>query len=476
MRKSSPAVAIAPGRVLAIIGLAALPAVWPCAPRASAAEPGADRLVVVLYPTDNDGGPENRAADKGGLPPDSGVRLEEPGFWDLYKWHIIGVISLCVVEALLIVGLLAQRANRRRAERRLRQMLEGAPNGMLMVGRDGAIVLANAQLEKLFGYRKAELLGQPVDMLVPERFRGRHAAHRLRFFASPEVRTMSADRDLSGRRKDGTEFPVEIGLSPVQTEAGLFVLASIIDITERRRAEEALKKSQRDLRLLTGRLLRAQEMERRRIARELHDDLSQNLALLSVEMELLGRQSPALANGLGGRMQELLGRVKQLASSVHDLSHQLHPSKLEQLGLVAAIGSLCKELSSGHGLPIEFSPGQPLGAIPEDAGLCLYRIVQEALRNIIKHSGARRAVVELDGGADAVDLRIVDDGAGFDPRLVDGKGGLGLVSMRERLRLVGGAIAIDSRPGAGTRIDVRVPLSRAGPAAEALPAQPSRIG
>ena len=169
------------------------------------------------------------------LPPGSVVNFEEPSVWDQYKWHIMGVLTLCVVESLLIVGLLAQRANRRRAERRFLQMLEGAPNGMIMVGRDGNIVLANAQMEKLFGYRKAELLGRPVEMLVPERFRGEYAAHRDRFFASPVVRPMGAGRDLFGLRKDGTEFLVEIGLSPVQTETGLFVLASIIDITERRR-------------------------------------------------------------------------------------------------------------------------------------------------------------------------------------------------------------------------------------------------
>ncbi len=397
------------------------------------------------------------------LPPGSVVEFEEPSLWDLYKWHILGVIAVCVVEALLILGLLAQRANRRRAEGRFRQMLEGAPNGMLMVGRDGAVVLANAQMEKLFGYPKAELLGRPVDMLVPERFREGHGAHRDHFFAKAEVRPMGAGRDLFGRRKDGTEFPVEIGLSPVQTETGLFVLVSIIDITERRRAEDGLKKSQRELQLLTGRLMRAQEMERRRIARELHDDLSQNLALLSVEMELLGRQPPESSNGLGGRMQALSSRVKQLASTVHDLSRQLHPSKLEQLGLAAAVRGLCKELGGGHGLPIEFTAGASPGPVSDDAALCLYRIVQEALRNIIKHSGARRATVELNGGKDAVDLHIVDDGAGFDARLADGKGGLGLVSMRERLRLVGGTIAIDSRPGAGTRIDVRVPLGAAAP-------------
>ena len=150
----------------------------------------------------------------------------------------------------------------------------------------------------------------------------------------------------------------------------------------------------------------------------------------------------------------------------------LHPSKLEQLGLAAAIRSLCKELAGGHGMRIEFTPGEPPGRVSEDAALCLYRIVQEALRNVIKHSGARLAVVELSGAADSVALRIADDGAGFDPRLVEGKGGLGLVSMRERLRLVGGEIAINSRPGAGTRIDVQVPLGPAVPDEAALPVPP----
>jgi PAS domain S-box-containing protein len=442
-RSSAPASPNA--RLVALVGAAALAAVLLWGPHACAAPPGTSKS------------------------------MEEPSLWDQYKWPVVGVAALCVVQALLIVGLLVQGAHRRRAERQFRQMLEGAPNGMLMVGRDGNIVLANVQMEKLFGYPKAELLGRPVDMLVPDRFRSRHPAHRASFFASPAVRHMGPGRELFGLRKDGTEFPVEIGLSPVQTDPGLFVLVSINDMTERRRAEEGLKKSQRELRLLTGRLLRAQEMERRRIARELHDDLSQNLALLSVEMELLGQSSQA-ANGDARRMQDLSDRVKQLATSVHDLSRQLHPTKLEQLGLAPALRSLCDELGNVHGLRIDFSPGAPAGRVSEDAALCLYRIVQEALRNIIKHSGARRAAVELGGAADAVELRIADDGTGFDPRLADGKGGLGLVSMRERLRLVGGTIAIDSQPGAGTRVSVRVPVGGGGPAEGKPPAQPTVVG
>jgi signal transduction histidine kinase len=282
------------------------------------------------------------------LPPGSDVRYKQPGFWDLYRWHIIGVLSLCLIQALLIAGLLVQRAN--------------------------------------------------------------------------------------------------------------------------------LRASQRELRVLTGRLLQAQETERRRIARELHDDLNQNLALLSVELDVLGQRPPESAAKLGDRMRELSARVKQLSSAVHGLSHQLHPSKLEQLGLLAATRGLCRELAEGHRLSIDFTHSEVPDAIPEDAALCLYRIVQEALGNVIKHSGARHAAVGLTGGADALGLRIVDDGAGFDPGSVRGNGGLGLVGMRERLRLVGGTMSIDSRPAGGTRIEVRVPLHPAGQAENALNGQPAKVG
>jgi PAS domain S-box-containing protein len=410
------------------------------------------------------------------LPPGSVVRFENPSFWDLYKWEIIGVSSLCLVQALLIAGLLVQRTNRRQAENRFRQTIEAAPNGMVIVGKDGTIVLANAQMEKLFGYAKEEMLGQPVEMLVPRKVRDQHRADRRRFFATPQARPMGPGRDLFGQRKDGSQFPVEIGLSPVQTDAGPLVLASIIDITERKQAEEGLRASQSELRVLTGRLLQAQETERRRIARELHDDLNQDLALLAVEMEILGQKLPGAAAPLHGHLQALSARVKELSSSVHDLSHQLHPSKLEQLGLLVTVRALCKELTQNHGLPIEFIHHEVPEALPEDTALCLYRIVQEALRNVIKHSEARQAEVELSGGADTLCLRIVDDGTGFDLRAADHGGGLGLVSMRERLRLVGGEMAIDSRPSAGTRIEVRVPVDAAGPASSPLRAQPANIG
>jgi signal transduction histidine kinase len=253
-------------------------------------------------------------------------------------------------------------------------------------------------------------------------------------------------------------------------------IGACIDVADRKRGEEELRASYRQLQNLSSQLLTAQESERRRIARELHDDLNQRLALLSVELDVLSQRLPESPTQIRERLEELSAEVKQLSSFVHNLSHQLHPSKLEQLGLVAAVRGLCKELTQNYRLLIEFTPHEVPEAIPKGAALCLYRIVQEALGNVIKHSGAEHVGVELTGSANAVCLRVIDDGSGFDPGLVGGHEGLGLVSMRERLRLVSGEIAIDSRPAGGTRIDVRVPLCTNGQEEGALSPEPATIG
>jgi signal transduction histidine kinase len=216
------------------------------------------------------------------------------------------------------------------------------------------------------------------------------------------------------------------------------------------------------LRELTGRLLEAQETERRRIARELHDDFNQRLALLAVELDLMGQVPPA-PHEVGPRMRELAGQARRISSSAHALAHQLHPAKLEQLGLVAALRGLCKELTHAHGLPIGFTHDGVPEPLPDAVALCVYRIAQEAVRNVLRHSGATCCEVDLTGGEAGVRLSVVDDGTGFDPREAAGKGGMGLMSIRERLRLVGGEMDLEASPGGGTRVRVRVPV--AGPGA-----------
>lgn len=225
----------------------------------------------------------------------------------------------------------------------------------------------------------------------------------------------------------------------------------LIDITERKRTEEALVS-------LSGRLINAQEEERKRIARELHDDLNQRMALLSIELEQLGQRIQKPRN-LRSLVQNLQTRAKEISAEIHRLSYRLHPSKLDHLGLAAAVASLCEELSQGRGLKIEFRQKGLPAAVPKDVSLCVFRIAQESLRNSIRHSGARRARVVLEKAEGALRLSVSDDGCGFDAESDALKRGLGFTSIKERLRLVGGEARIYSRPAAGTRIEISVPLA-----------------
>jgi PAS domain S-box-containing protein len=226
----------------------------------------------------------------------------------------------------------------------------------------------------------------------------------------------------------------------------------MIDITGRRQTEEALRE-------LSGRLINAQEEERRRIARELHDDLNQRMALLSIELEQLGQKIPQRQSDLRKRVHDLWTKACEISMEIHRLSYQLHPSKLDHLGLATALKSFCGELSASQEFKVEFFYQGFPATLPKDITLCIFRIAQESLRNIIKHSGASEALVVLEKTDGEISLSVSDEGCGFDTGSQEMKRGLGFISMRERLRLVGGEITIHSQPSWGTQIDVSVPLT-----------------
>ena len=226
----------------------------------------------------------------------------------------------------------------------------------------------------------------------------------------------------------------------------------MIDISEWKRTEGALRE-------ISGRLIAAQEEERRRVARELHDDVSQRMALLSIGLEQLGQEIDKPLN-LRRRLQKLQTQAQEISADIHRLSYKLHPSKLDHLGLGAAVTSLCEEISESRNLTVELHQKGFPATIPKDVTLCVYRIVQEALGNCVKHSGAQTAKVLLEIADDAIRLSVSDDGCGFDAESDLMTKGLGFTSMRERLRLVEGEIWIDSQPLAGTRIEVLVPLTQ----------------
>jgi signal transduction histidine kinase len=225
----------------------------------------------------------------------------------------------------------------------------------------------------------------------------------------------------------------------------------MIDVTEQRRMQEVLRD-------LGSRLIAAQEEERSRVARELHDDLNQRMALLSIELEQLDSE-PQDSQVLHRQVQRLQQQVEEIAADIHRLSYRLHPSKLDHLGLAPAVESLCRELSSEKLTVYYEQTGFP-AELPQDVTLCLFRIAQEALRNCVKHSNAGMALVMLDKVDHEVRLSVSDDGCGFEIDSGATRQGLGFTSMRERLRLLDGAIEIRSQPMHGTTIKVSVPLNR----------------
>lgn len=366
-----------------------------------------------------------------------------------------GAVEFVVRTGVDITERQEARQQARESEATVRALLETAAQAIIVVGRDGRIAMVNAAAETMFGYSREELIGLALEKLIPPQFRALHIPHRHRYFREARPRPMGLGMDLSGLRKDGIEFPVEISLSHIETGDGNLAVSFISDITERKRAEDALRASQAQLRALTASLLEAQEQERRRLSRELHDDLNQKLAMLSVEV---GQIEGAVSGAMKERLAALGMRLSALTDEVRRTAYQLHPSVLEHLGLVAALESYCADFSRQESIDVGFRKRHVPASLPQATALCLYRVTQESLRNVARHSGASRALVSLSGSRNDIVLRISDNGRGFDVAAMHRRG-LGLVSMEERVRTVGGTLTISTHAGDGTRIEVRIPLS-----------------
>jgi PAS domain S-box-containing protein len=266
---------------------------------------------------------------------------------------------------------------------------------------------------------------------------------------------------------DGSIRWVEGRGKPVYDESGqcLKVGGLIVDITERKEAEEALRESGEALRKsyariedLARRLIAAQEEERRHIARELHDDLNQQVAALAISISRLKRQLPNDAPAVQELITNLREKTEQLSERIRQVSHELHSSILQHVGLPAALNSYCAEFSDREGIAVALDIQDGLESLPPDMALCLYRVAQESLHNVARHSGARRAFVALTQVNSGVELRVADQGVGFDLGQAREFRGLGLVSMEERVKLLRGSFVLMTRPGAGTELTAQIPL------------------
>lgn len=342
---------------------------------------------------------------------------------------------------------------RRRGQERIEALLDSAPDAVVIVDADGRIQLVNAQTEKLFGYDRDELLGARVEQLLPERVVDRHVGHRGRYLAEPGTRPMGVGLPLAGRRRNGTEFPVDISLSAIDTDEGRLVTAFIRDITAvRERAD--LEQRVVEGRALLSRLTAASETERMRIAADIHDDSIQVIAAAGMRLQMLRRQLE------DPDQVELVRTCEQtIGEAIVRLRHlifELRPPTLDRDGLAAALRMHLEQ--NGREVAARFRLEDRLTTRPGPAtALTLFRIAQEAIANVRKHANAEEVVVTLTERADGYAVRVADDGDGFDVEQGARPGHLGLVSMRERAELAGGRFRVDSEAGRGTEIEVFIP-------------------
>ncbi len=349
----------------------------------------------------------------------------------------------------------SQRAVRD-SEDKLRLILDSTGEGIYGVDLEGRCTFCNPAGLHTFGYERFDdLLGKNMH----------HLTHHTRVDGTlfpieecPISRAIRAGERLHVDdevlwRANGTSFSVELWSYPQRRGQELVgAVVALLDITGRKRAEEAVASVNR-------KLIESQEKERARIARELHDDTCQRLALLANGLEQLQRNSPNLPAEVGIHLGELWEQTSEIATGLQTLSHELHSAKLQYLGVSAAMRGFCQEFGEQQKVEIDFQTPDLRSPVPPETALCFFRVLQEALHNSAKHSGVRRFEVRLWGTSDEIHLTVRDSGAGFDREAAKASRGLGLISMEERLKLLNGMLSIESQPQRGTTIHACVPLS-----------------
>jgi PAS domain S-box-containing protein len=401
------------------------------------------------------------------LPPGSEIRYRVPSIWEAHRDEIIGTIALITFQAALIFGLFVNLRRRRLAEKslaeseaRLSLAAESADAGMWGVEADNSSVWATSKTRELFG------LPMHIPLHYDDFLRRVHPEDRERLNgaiqkglqsgkdAVEEYRIQHADSSLRWLASHGRPQPAGPG-HPIR------MMGVTVDITERKLAEELMRQNQQDLSQLAGRIISAQEEELRRLSREIHDDLTQRLSALALDAALIEKQLTPSQSRIVEELRGLRSNLSEVAEEVHDLSRRLHPSILDDLGLVQAVQAESTAFINKTGIDLSFTNEGLADSLPPQLALCLYRVIQEGLQNIAKHSEAKAASITLQGLSNGLRLLIEDKGIGFDPEEVRKKAGIGLSSMRERVRLLNGAIYFASKPGQGTQIEVFIPTKEA---------------
>jgi len=333
-------------------------------------------------------------------------------------------------------------------------VFEASPDAMLVVDRDGMIRDLNRRAVAMFGWSREEIEGSPVERLVPAASRDLHRHHRRRYAEAPRARPMGRGLELKALRKDGTKIPVEISLAPSNLTAGRgHVICAVRDISAWQR-----------MRRLSSMMVAAAENERKHLSHELHDEFLQTLVALKIRVKLLADERDDGERELArARIAE---EIADAIAGVKRMIRGLLPPILEPSGIAAALRSMFRDVEEVYGFRIDGELERVEDELDAVATLTLYRIVQEAVTNAVKHSGAGEAAVTLRTANGRVSATIRDEGCGFEwtkAEALDGDGRIGLTGMHERAALVGGTLTVRSAPGEGTTIRASVPVSEPDP-------------
>jgi PAS domain S-box-containing protein len=408
-----------------------------------------------------------------------------------YPYYRDGVVTHAIVVTRDITERRRAEEGLVESESKFRSVVESARDGIITGDGKGKIVFANRAAEAIFGCARDELLGKSLTRLMPELYRSARLRGLKRLRAGSVSQLIGRTLELRGRRRDGSTFPLELSLATWQTKAETFYTGMVRDITERKQAEESLRESkehffelfqqaramEENLRQLSSRVLNAQEEERKRISRELHDEVGQALTAINVNLALLKKQSVIDRGTLNQKINDTQGLIEQITGTVHRFARELRPAALDDLGLVPALRSYIQTFAERANLRTRFRASPAVESLDAERKTVIYRITQESLNNIAKHSRATRVGIAILKRRDRVHLEIKDNGQGFQTEGKSPEKGkrLGLLGMKERVRLVNGVFTVDSEPGRGTAVRVDIPFKTRG-RATAVESRPAREG
>jgi PAS domain S-box-containing protein len=327
----------------------------------------------------------------------------------------------------------------------LRAVLDTAVEGIITIDQRGVIESVNPAAERIFGYTAPELVGRPVNILMPSPYREQHDGYLAHYLATGNARIIGIGREVVGRRKDGSIFPMDLAVSELQLASGRMFTGFVRDITERKRMEQDI--------------LHVSEREQQRIGRDLHDGLGQHLAGIEMMSQVLGQQ--LRRQGLtaeAGQAENIAGHVREAISHARRLARGLAPVVLESAGLEAALRDLAENATRFFGIPCRVRTGRKLGVSDPTVSNHLYRIAQEALSNALKHSATRRLEIRLGAQGDELLLEIRDWGRGLGSSPPSASS-MGLRIMQYRAQSIGGRCTIATHRGGGTLVTCAVPRS-----------------